>query len=123
MLTDHLESTIDEVVFFGRLEKRKGLFTFLNALALLISNFTSPVPIVHTNSTTTSSTHFLPNQTNNHLLGGAKVTFLGRTTLVDSGTMAHQFIENWCNQLMIFCETKSDMSQPEALAYQLGNVE
>lgn len=42
---------------------------------------------------------------------------MGRSTLVDAGTMAHQLIERWCFYLNILCEIKSDLSQPEAVSY------
>lgn len=112
---------MNEVVFFGRLERRKGLFTFLNALALVASNFTSPLPPppIITNSTDINSptniTYLRQNTTN--MLEGIKISFMGRSTLVDAGTMAHQLIERWCYYLNILCEVKSDMSQHEAVSY------
>jgi hypothetical protein len=122
-----------EVVFFGRLERRKGLFTFLNALALVVSNFSSPlppapIPVNFTSTNFSESTNFsstnsntaqnyLTRQNSTNVLAGIKVSFMGRSTLVDAGTMAHQLIERWCFYLMIDCEVKSDMSQQEAVSY------
>lgn len=112
---------MNEVVFFGRLERRKGLFTFLNALALIVSNFTSPLPppanITSSVDGTTNLNVTQMNLAKQNVLDGIQVSFMGRSTLVDAGTMAHQLIERWCFYLAIRCEVKSDMSQQEAISY------
>lgn len=112
---------IDEVVFFGRLERRKGLFTFLNALAYLCSSNTTNITLALnsiTNTTTNNTSLFNPN----HQLKNVTVSFMGRSTLVDPNTMAHQLIDRWCKNLYLNCSIMSDLSHHEAISYPIFGV-
>lgn len=88
-----VKNKIEEIVFFGRLEKRKGLLVFLQALQRLVKY----------NSETL--------KTNN-----IKVTFLGKLAKVD-GVSSITFIERELAGLDIDFTVNPSLSSSEAISY------
>jgi glycosyltransferase involved in cell wall biosynthesis len=84
---------IDEIVFFGRLETRKGIVLFCDALDLLAADGALPA---------------------------VSIAFMGKQTLIE-GALAEDYIAaragNWPWQWRIL----DDFGQPEAVSYLRGN--
>ncbi len=90
-LTSRVTKPVSEFVFFGRLETRKGIALFCDALDRLAP--TSP----------------LPNQ----------VTFLGRENVVE-GRNAREYIESRAKRWPFPTQLLTKLDQPEAIAYLRG---
>ena len=98
-------SRLGEIVFFGRLELRKGLFLFLDALQLLANNDDEHV--------------WLP------FADTLLISFLGPDTRSNSGEWTSQTVRNRCDALgeqlsdrfVLRCELRTDMSRHDSLAY------
>ena len=87
----HLRESMlpQEIVFFGRLETRKGLDLFVDALE------------------TMDPTH----------LQGKKVVFLGKSGIVENGESAADFIQRRSAFWTFHWEMKTDLGQEEAIRY------
>ena len=96
---------LSEVVFFGRLESRKGLTIFLDALTL----FFAAAKVHHSGG--------------GQALSNLTVTFLGDDTTLNNGDKASKMIYKECGQLRrlfqvdLSCQVMSDVKRPAALTY------
>ena len=96
---------LSEIVFFGRLELRKGLFLFLDALQLLADNDDEYVWLLFANS----------------LL----ISFLGPDTRSDGGEWTSQIVRDRCDalrqqlsdRLVLQCELRTNLSRHDSLAH------
>ncbi|KYQ92565.1 putative glycosyltransferase [Tieghemostelium lacteum] len=88
---ESMKHNFHELVFFGRLESRKGLDIFMNAVEVLAPTFRS-----------------------HHV----SVTFLGANTkLIELNLMADQYIQQRCTFLQVNCSILIGKSHTEAIDY------
>ena len=107
-----------ELVFFGRLEVRKGLMIFLEALTSLFDTVTSLSPQQQPSQQTVSR----------NLLSGLVVTFLGKNTRLPDGRLASELVAAHCDWLQssfdvpLHCRVHNNATHGEALGYMLRNA-